>query len=234
MRASKQSITVKELDLANRPRERLIAQGASALTDGELLAILLNSGTTQLNAIELGNKLLAELKGLNGLKRAEYSTLIGIEGVGTAKACRILAALELANRLQRNSGEDPFVVKTPEDVERLLGNELRGKNQEELHVIWLNTRNHVLGSERLYKGSQESSTVRVNEVFKQAVRYGASGVIIVHNHPSGDPAESPDDVNLTKSLVEAGQILDIRVLDHIIIAAKGIVSIRRNHPSLWT
>jgi len=154
--------------------------------------------------------------------------------VGLAKAARIKAAVELGNRLAKErGGKEKITIRGPEDVVRLVGLDLRGKEQEELWVIWLNVRNQVLGIDRLYKGSQDSSSVRVGEIFARAIRNSANAVILAHNHPSGEAAESPEDVNLTRAVIEAGRLLDIRVHDHIIIGREDFSSIKQNHPALW-
>ena len=233
MTDSHNSLRIADLEQENRPRERMVTEGAQALSDGELLAILLGSGAKGFNAIDLGNRILRELGGFNGIHRADITEIQKISGVGLAKAARIKAAVELGNRLSKEKLESPGVIRTPEDVVQLVGLELRGKDQEELWVLWLNVRNKFLGKDRLYKGSQDSSTVRVSEIFTKAVRNGAYSIVLVHNHPSGEAGESPEDVNLTRAVVEAGILLDIKVLDHIIIGRDGFVSLKKNHPGLW-
>ncbi|MEL7645696.1 MAG: DNA repair protein RadC [Anaerolineaceae bacterium] len=232
---AKESARPRILDLReeNRPRERLIAEGPQALSDGELMAVLLGSGMPGVNAIDLGNQILMELGGFAGINRTDVAELENIPGVGRAKAARIKAAVELGNRLSKERTETRTVIRSPEDVVRLVGLELRGKEQEELWVLWLNVRNQVLGIDRLYKGSQDSSSVRVGEIFTRAIRKGANAVILVHNHPSGDSSESPEDVNLTRAVIEAGRLLDVRMHDHIIIGREDFSSIKKNHPALW-
>jgi DNA repair protein RadC len=233
---TKESARSKILDMReeNRPRERLISEGAQALSDGELLAVLLGSGVPGINAIELGNLILKQCGGFSGIHRTEIAELQDIPGVGMAKAARIKAAVELGNRLAKErGGKEKITIRGPEDVVRLVGLDLRGKEQEELWVIWLNVRNQVLGIDRLYKGSQDSSSVRVGEIFARAIRNSANAVILAHNHPSGEAAESPEDVNLTRAVIEAGRLLDIRVHDHIIIGREDFSSIKQNHPALW-
>ena len=234
MRENDQHLRISDLREENRPRERLISEGAQALSDGELLAVLLGSGVQGKNAIDLGNQILKELGGFTGLHKAEIARIQEIPGVGLAKAARIKAAVELGNRLAKENLDAQFVIHGPEDVDKLVGLELRGKEQEELWVLWLNVRNHVIGVDRLYRGSQDTSSVRIGEVFTRAIRNSAYAIIMVHNHPSGDSSESPEDVNLTRAVVEAGNLLDVRVLDHIIIGQKGFSSIKKNHPGLWT
>jgi len=233
MRENDQHLRISDLREENRPRERLISEGAKALSDGELLAVLLGSGVQGKNAIDLGNQILKELGGFTGLHKAEIARIQEISGVGLAKAARIKAAVELGNRLAKENLDAQFVIHGPEDVDKLVGLELRGKEQEELWVLWLNVRNHVIGVDRLYRGSQDTSSVRIGEVFTRAIRNSAYAIIMVHNHPSGDSSESPEDVNLTRAVVEAGNLLDVRVLDHIIIGQKGFSSIKKNHPGLW-
>jgi len=226
-------LRISDLREENRPRERLINEGAQALSDGELLAVLLGSGVKGKNAIDLGNQILKELGGFSGIHRADIASIEDILGVGEAKAARIKAAVELGNRLAKENQVDQFTIHAPEDVVKLVGLELRGKEQEELWVLWLNVRNKVIGIDRLYRGSQDSSSVRVSEIFTRAIRNSAYAIILVHNHPSGESNESPEDVNITRSVVDAGKLLDVRVLDHIIIGQNDFTSIKKNHPSLW-
>jgi len=224
---------VKDLSESNRPRERLVNDGAQVLTDGELLAILLRTGIPGINAVEMGNQIMKKFGSLSGIQKADFSALCEMEGIGMAKAAQIKAAVELGNRLSRERLDLDDIISKPEDAIALVGYELRGKEQEELWVLLLTTRNRLIGKDRLYKGSLNSSSVRVGEVFKMAIRNNAKSIILFHNHPSGDAHESPEDVNLTKSVIEAGKLLDIDLLDHIIIAGSEHVSIRKNHPTLW-
>ena len=229
----KKTIRIEDLALSDRPRERLLAEGVGALTNGELLAILLNSGTKEDSAIDLGNKLLSELGGFSGIHREDISRLMEFKGVGLAKAARIKAAVEVGYRLSKEEQDPSVFIKTPEDIYNLVGFEMKGLNQEQLWVLFLNSRNKLLGKERLYKGSQDATTVRVAEIYKEAVRKNVYAIALIHNHPSGNPSESPEDVNLTRVVIEAGKILDIRLIDHIIVAGNTYGSIRRNHPELW-
>ncbi len=211
----------------------MLTEGVGALTNGELLAILLNSGTKEDSAIDLGNKLLTELGGFSGIHREDISRLMEFKGVGLAKAARIKAAVEVGYRLSKETQDPSIFIKTPEDIFNLVGFEMKGLNQEQLWVLFLNSRNKFLGKERLYKGSQDATTVRVAEIYKDAVRKNVYAIVLIHNHPSGNPTESPEDVNLTRVVIEAGKILDIRLIDHIIVAGNSYGSIRRNHPDLW-
>lgn len=227
------SIRVKDLSENNRPRERLVSEGAQSLSEGELLAILLRSGVPGMNAVDLGNYILKKFGSMSGIQKADFSALCEVSGIGPAKAAQIKAAVELGNRISREKLNLDESISTPEDAIALVGYELRGKEQEELWILLLSTRNRFIGKDRLYKGSLNSSSVRIAEVFKMAIRNNAKSIILFHNHPSGDANESPEDVNLTKSVIEAGRLLDVDLLDHIIIAGSGHVSIRKNHPDLW-
>lgn len=229
----RKTLRVNDLPQSDRPRERMVNEGVQALTNGELLALLLNNGTTEMSAIDLGNFILNELGGFSGIHREDISRLLEIKGVGVAKATRIKAAVEVGQRLANERLEAGFLIKTPEDIVSLVGHEMGGLQQEELWVLLLNSRNKYLGRNQLYKGSQDATTVRVGEIFKEAVRKNVYAIALVHNHPSGNPSESPEDVNMTKAVIQAGAILDIRLIDHVIIAANSHTSIRRNHPELW-
>lgn len=229
----KTSLRIKDLSEENRPRERLAARGAKALTDGELLAIVLQTGSGKQSAIDLGNQMLTKLGGLNGLAKVDLATLMTLDGVGNAKASQIVAVMELAARLAAEEVKQRTTVYSPDDVAQLLLPHLSKQSQETFVVVLLNNRNHLIGTEELYKGAQNGSTVRISEIFTTAVRSNAVNIIIAHNHPSGDPTESPEDVNLTREVIEAGNLLDIKVLDHLVIGQKTYVSIRRKHESLW-
>lgn len=227
------TLLIDDLPEDERPRERLLQKGVRALSDAELLAILLGSGRAGANAIDLAQQILLELGGFSGIHREDISRLLEIKGVGKAKAARIKAAVEVGYRLTSAERGKKWVIKTPQDLVEMLGHDLRGSDQEEFWVVWLNARNVVAGSQQLYKGSQDATTVRISEVFKLVVSKNANAVMLAHNHPSGDPTESPEDVNMTRAIIEAGKLLDIRVLDHIIIGSHSFTSIRQTHPSLW-
>ncbi len=227
------TLLIGDLPEDDRPRERLLQKGVRALSDAELLAVLLGSGRAGTSAIDLAQQILRDLGGFSGIHREDVSRLLEIKGVGEAKAARIKAAVEVGYRLSSEERGKDWVIKTPQDLVEMLGHDLRGSDQEEFWVVWLNARNVVTGSQQLYKGSQDATTVRVSEVFKLVVSKNANAVMLAHNHPSGDPTESPEDVNMTRAIIEAGKLLDIRVLDHVIIATHGFTSIRQKHPSLW-
>jgi DNA repair protein RadC len=224
---------IKDLERSQRPRERLEEQGAKALSNAELLAILLRVGTRGASAVQIGHRLLNRFQGLGGLQRAAFLDLCVIDGVGKAKAAQIQAAIELGRRLTLERPEDRITISSPQDAADQVMYEMAALSQEELWILLLDSRNHCLQIDHLYRGSLNASSVRPAEIFKAAIRQNAAALIVVHNHPSGDPDPSPEDVNLTRILVEAGELLELKVLDHIVIGAGRFVSIKSLHPSLW-
>jgi len=206
-----------DLAVDDRPRERLEQRGPQALSVPELLAILLRVGVPGENAIQVGQRLLNEFKGLNGLHRASFEELCNQHGVGKAKAAQIKAAIELGDRLARESVEDRKTISSPEEAAALVSFEMSALEQEHLKLILLDSRNRVLDIVEAYKGSVNSAQVQVGELFKPAIRRNAPALIVVHNHPSGDPTPSPDDVAITRAIVQAGKLLNVDVLDHLVI-----------------
>ncbi|HZW02477.1 MAG TPA: DNA repair protein RadC [Anaerolineaceae bacterium] len=217
---------ITDLELNDRPRERMERLGPGSLSTAELLAILLRVGVQGENAVQLGQRLLNELGGLHGIQRAPFQEVCQRKGVGPAKAAQIKAAIEIGNRLRVENPQDRPVVHSPSDAAELVRYEMSGLEQEELWVILLDTRNRVLQIEKIYRGSLNSSSVRVGELFRAAVQRNAAGVIVVHNHPSGDPTPSPEDVALTRALVQSGKLLDIELLDHLVIGQGRFVSLK--------
>lgn len=217
---------ITDLDEGDRPRERLAKNGAHVLSNPELLAVLLRVGVPGENAVDVANRLLKDLGGLPGLHRAEFSELCSQHGVGLAKAAQIKAAIELGNRLSVIAPDERPAVHSPADAAALVLYEMGALEQEQLRVMLLDTRNKVDGIIEVYQGSLNSSQVRVGELFKSAIRRSAASIIVVHNHPSGDPTPSPDDVAVTRAIVQAGKILDIAVLDHLVIGRGRYVSLK--------
>lgn len=219
---------IQDLATSERPRERLADYGPSALSDAELLAILLRVGVKGENAVQVGQRLLSDFGGLVGLHRVSFDEVCQQHGLGKAKAAQIKAAIEIGNRLaQRRVAEDNRIsIHSPKDVADFVQYEMGVLDQEELRVLLLDTRNRLEKMEKLYKGSLNSSTVRIGELFKEAIRRNVASIIIIHNHPSGDPSPSPEDINLTRAAVQAGKILDVEVLDHIIIGRDRFVSLK--------
>jgi DNA repair protein RadC len=208
---------IMDITADERPREKLASSGAQSLAEEELLAILLRTGIQGENAVAMGRRLLDDFGGINGIHQASFDDFCMAKGVGPAKAAQIKAAIELGRRLQVVTGEERPTISSPHDVARLVQYEMMGLSQEHLWVLLLNTKNQVTSIQKIYQGTLNSSTVRIAELFKAAITKNAAGVILVHNHPSGDPSPSAEDIRLTRAVVEAGKLLDIEVLDHIVI-----------------
>jgi DNA repair protein RadC len=223
---SKPVYRIADLHESERPRERLTALGPQALTNAELIAILLRVGVVGENAVEVGQRLLQKFGGLMGLHRTPIKELIDQHGIGEAKAAQIKAAIELGRRLTVDAPEERLAINSPGDAAAIVQYEMSALEQEHLRVILLDRRNRVLEIVEVYKGSVNSSQVRVGELFKEAIRTNASAIIVVHNHPSGDPTPSPDDVAVTRAIAQAGKLLDVDVLDHLVIGQGKWVSLK--------
>lgn len=223
---SKPAYRISDLHESDRPRERLSALGPQALTNAELIAILLRVGVQGENAVEVGQRLLQKFGGLRGLHRAPLKELTDQHGIGEAKAAQVKAAIELGRRLTLESPDEKPAINSPADAAALVQYEMSALEQEHLRVMLLDRRNRVLESVEVYKGSVNSSQVRVGELFKDAIRTNASAIIIIHNHPSGDPTPSPDDVAVTRAIVQAGKLLDVEILDHLVIGQGKWVSMK--------
>lgn len=218
---------ITDLPNTDRPRERLASDGAAALNTNELLAILLRVGIEGENAVRMAERLLAQVGGLPGLHRATYHDLCQLKGIGPAKAAQLMAAIELGSRIARSTPIEKPIISSPADAANLLMYDMAALDQEYLFVVLLDTRNRVIGKPiEVYHGSLNTSLIRVGEVFREAVRVNAAGLIVAHNHPSGDPSPSPEDVAVTRALVEAGKLLDIDVLDHLVIGRYRFVSLK--------
>jgi DNA repair protein RadC len=216
---------IRDLPMDLRPRERLVYAGPSALNDAELLAIILRVGGRGENVIRMAERLLATFGSVAGLAQASLDELAAQHGMGQAKATQIKAALELGKRLAATpSGRAQ--VRSPADVANLLMVEMGLLEQEHLRTVLLDTKNFVVRVVNVYVGSLNSASVRVGEVFREAIRSNSASIIVVHNHPSGDPTPSPEDVRVTEMMVEAGQLLDIEVLDHLVIGRNCYVSLK--------
>jgi DNA repair protein RadC len=209
--------TIKELPEEERPREKLIKYGAESLTNAELLALIIRIGNRERTAVELAQDILNHYGGIKGLNYSGIADLISIKGVGKAKAVQIMAVLELSKRLAALNSDEKEVIKTPEDVANLVMPELRFFTQEVFKLVLLDIKNQVLALPVISKGGLSSSIVHPREVFKEAIKKSAAAVILVHNHPSGIPEPSKDDIKITRRLIDAGNIIGIDVLDHIII-----------------
>jgi DNA repair protein RadC len=217
---------IRELPSTERPRERLQLRGAAGLTAAELIGLLWGSGSAGRSAIDLAADAIAGFDGLSGLARASTPELEGIPGIGTARAAQLQAAFELGRRLLADWPAGRWSIRSPRDVADRLVLQMGRLEREELRVVILNTKNTVLRIVTAYQGNISASLVRVGELFRDAVRLDAAGVILVHNHPSGDPTPSPDDLHLTAEALAAGRLLDIDVLDHLVIGHDAYVSLR--------
>jgi len=218
--------TIKELPSSERPRERLLHYGASALSTAELLAIILRTGLRDENVVRVAQRLLATFDGLAGLARANPPELMAERGLGLAKTAQLKAALELGRRLLVASPADRPQIRSPADAANLVISEMGLLDQEQLRVMLLDTKNRVLDIQTVYVGSLNTSLIRVGELFREAIRANCASLIVVHNHPSGDPTPSPEDVAVTRQIVEAGRLLDVDVLDHLIIGQQRFVSLK--------
>ena len=218
--------TIKDLPADTRPRERMAAHGPASLSNAELLAIILRTGNREQTALELASRILAEPGGLRYLTEATLEELSKFKGVGLAKASQIKAAFELGKRISSMTPETRPVIKSPEHVAQLVMEDLRNLDRETFHIVCLNTKNQVVKTEMISKGSLNSSLVHPREVFKTAISRSAAAVILVHNHPSGDPSPSPEDLKITRRLVEVGELVGIEVLDHLIIGQQSYISLK--------
>ena len=217
---------IRDLPVDLRPRERMVFAGPNALNTAELLAIILRVGGRGENVIRMAERLLTKFGGIAGLAQASLDELAHEHGMGQAKATQIKAALELGRRLQVASPQERPQVRGPADVANLLMLEMGLLEQEHLRTVLLDTKNYVIRINNVYIGSLNSAAVRVGEIFRDAIRANSASMIVVHNHPSGDPTPSPEDVRVTEMMVEAGQLLDIEVLDHLVIGRNSYVSLK--------
>ncbi len=217
---------IREIPLGERPRERLALRGVGGLTSAELIGLVWGSGTRGRSAVDLAADALVGHDGLAGLARASEQELATLSGIGAAKAAQLVAAFELGRRLLADWPTARWTIRGPADVAERLILQMGRLEREELRVVILDTKNHVLRVATVYQGNVSASLVRVGELFRDAVRVNAAGVILVHNHPSGDPTPSPDDLHLTAEALAAGRLLDIALLDHLVIGHDAYVSLR--------
>jgi DNA repair protein RadC len=218
--------TVRDVPVDDRPRERLEKHGAEALSNSDLLAIILRTGTQRDNVMELASKLLAKYNGLGGLMSAAFHELCNEYGLGAAKTAQLKAALELGKRLSMEQPDKKYQIRSADDAARLVRMEMMHLDHEEMHVLILDTKNQVIERIKNYKGTVNSSVLRVAEIFRPAVIRNCPHVIVCHNHPSGDPTPSPEDIEVTRQLVEAGKLLDIELLDHLVIGNPRYMSLK--------
>ena len=217
---------IADLPTGERPRERLERLGAGSLSDSELLAIVIHSGRPGTSALQLAQMMLSSGDGLGGVQRMSFDELCGLKGIGPAKAAQLIAAMEIGKRVTGLPVAERPALQSPQDVARLVSFEMQSLEQEHMRVLLCDTRNRLIRMFEVYKGSLNAASVRIGEVFREAVRANAASLVVVHNHPSGDPSPSPEDVSLTHAMVEAGKLLDIEVLDHLIIGQGQYVSLK--------
>jgi len=224
----KQSFTIHDLPQSDRPRERLQRLGAESLSAQELLQAVLGMGGAGESVMKTVQRLLDRFENIQGIAEASIEQLRTVRGIGLAKACQIKAAFELANRWDRSSSAGKkSVIKTPEDAYNELRGKLRGKKKEYFWTILLDTRNQVIKNAEISIGSLDTSIVHPREVFKEAIAASASSMIAAHNHPSGNPEASQDDIQLSKRLKEAGELVGIELVDHIIVGDGNYISLKR-------
>jgi len=217
---------VREMPVAERPRERLAAHGPAALSSIELLAVLWNSGGTAGSSLDVAERVVWQHGSLGDLARADVLELVHTPGIGAARAAQLVAAFEIGRRSAAPPRDGRWTIRAPRDVCDRLAPEMARLEREELRVLLLNAKNNVLRPVTVYQGNVSAAVVRVAELFRDAIRIHAANLIIVHNHPSGDPEPSPDDLHLTAEAIAAGRLLDICVLDHVILAGDSHVSLR--------
>jgi DNA repair protein RadC len=221
------NIKINDIPKNERPMEKLLMYGAEDLSNAELLAVLLRSGTRGENIVSLSTRLLYDVGGLDGLLYINIEEIKKLKGIKDVKACQIIAMVELFKRFRTlKSQKDNFKVSSPKDISMLLVNEMNNLNQEVLKVILLNTKNIVIGIKDVFKGSLNSSIVHPREIFKEAVQRGSANIIICHNHPSGDPTPSKEDIDVTLRIKQCGDLMGIKLLDHIIIGNSNYISLK--------
>ncbi|WP_324295639.1 RadC family protein [Rossellomorea vietnamensis] len=219
-------LMIRDFPQDERPRERMIQSGAASLSNQELLAILLRTGTKSESVLQLSNRLLTQFDGLNLLKDASLEEITKTKGIGLAKAVQIMAAVEFGRRISNLAFDDRYSIRSPEDGANYVMNDMRFLAQEHFVCLYLNTKNQVLHKQTIFIGSLNASIVHPREVFKEAFRRSAASIICIHNHPSGDPTPSREDIEVTKRLVECGRIIGIDILDHLIIGEKKFISLK--------
>jgi len=221
------TVTIKEMPETERPREKMLMEGAQTLSNAELIGIILSSGTQNQTAIDLGRAILCQNnEGLSFLRNCNMQELMEIRGIGPAKAAQIVAAAELGKRISVTGRDSKYKIKCPDDISRLVMEDLRYLKKEVFNILLLNTKHEVISVENISVGSLNASIVHPREVFQPAIRKSSSAIILVHNHPSGDPTPSREDHNITKRLIDSGNLLGISVLDHVIIGDNVFTSLR--------
>jgi len=220
--------TLSELPEEERPRERMMRNGSESLSHAELLAILLRTGTRSESAVHLAQRILNDCGGLRRFAERSWDELTHIRGIGPAKALQLQASIELGRRVARSRLPEMPRIARPQDAADLLMEDLRHYREEHFVCLFLNTKNQVIGRQTLSIGSLSASVVHPREVFRAAIRRSSASILCAHNHPSGDPTPSPEDVQITKRLAEAGQLLGIELLDHLVIGDNRYISLKES------
>lgn len=223
--AVEKNYTIHQLPDDERPRERLLARGADVLSTTELLAIILRAGTAQENALQLAGRILAEFDGLPGLARSQAAELVQLHGLGSAKATQILAALELGRRASAIQPEKKPRINSAAQAVQFV-QDMMHLTQEQVRVILLDSARQVITTQTVYIGTVNTSVIRISEIYREAIMRNSPALILAHNHPSGDPSPSPEDIELTRAMIAAGELLDIHFVDHLIIGRNGWRSLR--------
>lgn len=219
-------LMLRDVPEEERPRERMIRQGREHLSNVELIALLLRTGSMGESVMALAQRVLSQTGGLKGIAHLSYHELTQIHGIGPAKAVQILAGIELGQRLMKVLPDERYAIRSPEDAVQLVMEEMRFLQQEHFVCMFLNTKNRVIEKKCIFIGSLNSSVVHPREIFREAIRCSAAGVICVHNYPSGDPTPSQEDLEITKRLYNAGEMIGIDLIDHLIIGDQLYYSMR--------
>ncbi len=219
-------LMIRDVHVNDRPRERLMRQGPQSLSNQELIAILLRTGTKQESVLSLANRILNYFEKIHELKHATLEEIVSIKGIGEAKAVQLLAAIELGRRLAQMQVNNRFTIRSPQDAASYLMPEMSSLNQEHFIVLFLNTKNQIIHKQTIFIGSLNSSIVHPREIFREAVKRSAASIICAHNHPSGVATPSPEDIDVTKRIQEAGYIIGIDLIDHIIIGDHQFISLK--------
>lgn len=221
-----EKMLIRDTPKEERPRERFLQEGPKSLSNQELLALLIRTGTKNESVIQLSSRLIRTFEGLRLLKDASIEEITAIHGIGEAKAIQILAAIEIGRRINSLNNQDRYVIRSPEDCANYCMDEMRFLSQEHFVCLYLNTKNQVLHKQTIFIGSLNASIVHPREVYKEAFRRSAASIICLHNHPSGDPQPSREDIEVTKRLVECGKIIGIELLDPVIIGDQKFISLK--------
>jgi len=219
---------INDISEGERPRERFAQIGAGGMSQRELLAIILRTGPRGRGVLSLADELLQRFGGLAGIARADLRDLQRVHGIGTVKAIEIKAALELGKRMALSAGNQRAIIKSPADAAQLLMLEIGVAEQEEVRTVLLDSRNGVIAMPMIYRGSLNSASMRIGEIFKEAIRANSAAIIVAHNHPSGDPTPSAEDIRVTREMIAAGRLMDIEVLDHIVVSQSKYISMKEH------